>query len=353
MSNPIRTLTRGLTRKGPVYALVQVNARCNLRCRMCRVWTLRGAAEGELPLAKYSEMARVLADCGVAVVTVAGEPLLRPDLEGIVAAFAERGLAVRMQSNGTLLDQERMRALVDAGLGGISVSLHSLDADTMAWLMGQLDALERILDGIDAIEVVTGKDRGFLGILNMVLYRGKLREVPRVLAFAKERGFRLSVIPLHASTVREGEQQFSRAFPKGMGFRPEHGPALREVAARLRSRRRKGFDVLNSSRYLSLMADFVETGGLDWPCLAGTTYCFVDHNGLVAPCHELDAVGSIFEPAVAESLRRGDLGHTSRTARQGCPGCLLPCWTELSLMFTDPGSLLEAMEVNLVGAVKR
>jgi AdoMet-dependent heme synthase len=353
VSNPLGTLRRGITRSGPVYALIQVNARCNLRCRMCRVWTLRGAAEGELPLSRYVEMADVLARCGVAVVTVAGEPLLRPDLEGIVAAFADRGLAVRMQSNGTLLDHARMQALVDAGLSGISVSLHSLDAGTMAWMMGQHDALARILAGIEAIEQVTGSDRRFLGILNMVLYRGNLREVPRLLDFARAHGFRLSVIPLHASTVREGEQQFTRDFPRGMAFRPEDAMTLREVAAQLRRRRRLGFDVLNSTRYLSLMADFVERGSLDWPCLAGTTYCFIDHNGQVAPCHELDPVGSIFEPHVAESLRRGDLGYTSRTARQGCPGCLLPCWTELSLMFSDASALLEAMEVNLVGAVKR
>jgi len=28
---------------------------------------------------------------------------------------------------------------------------------------------------------------------------------------------------------------------------------------------------------------------------------------------------------------------------------LLPCWTELSLMFSDPRAFLEAVEVNLAG----
>lgn len=76
---------------------------------------------------------------------------------------------------------------------------------------------------------------------------------------------------------------------------------------------------------------------------------FVDHAGRVAPCHELEPAGSLLDPRVARGLAEGDLGAQSRGARDACPGCLLPCWSELSLMFASPMAFLQALEVNLGG----
>ena len=102
--------------------------------------------------------------------------------------------------------------------------------------------------------------------------------------------------------------------------------------------------------FLSLIPGYIGGGVPHWPCLAGTLYLFIDHRGLVSPCHELDPAGSIFDARIIRSLRRGDLGFQSEEARRGCSGCLLPCWTELSLTFSHLPSLLEAMEVNLRGS---
>ncbi len=347
MIRQLRALGRGLRRSGPIYAMVQVTARCNLRCRMCQVWQLEHGDATELPAGRYREMARVMARCGLGVVTLAGEPLLRTDLPELVAAFAQRGLAVRVQTNGLALDEALMADLLRAGLSGISISLHSLDSARMEWLARRPGVLEAVQGSIELVARATRGRRGFLRVLNAVLYRENLEELMSLADYAASRGFLLSVIPIHSSPLREEEQQFVDRLPQRMALRTEDERVAQRLADQLVRRRRFQRGLLNSSRYLSLLPQALAGRAPAWPCLAGTLYCFVDHNGLAAPCHELEPVGSIFDRPVYESLRDGDLGGTSVQARAGCPGCLLPCWTELSLMFSDGRAFREAVGVNL------
>ena len=347
MIAPARTLWRGFGRRGPLYALVQVTARCNLCCRMCQVWTLEHQGAEELPAERYPEMARVLAQAGIQVVTVAGEPFLRDDLPDVVGAFHAEGLSVRIQTNGTLVTPKRMQAVVDAGLDGISISLHSLDPARMAWLEGREGVLDEVLAGVEAVRAATRGRRRFLRILNTVLYRDNLGEVPALVTFAGRQGFRLSVFPVHVSALRTEERQFVPHLGEALALGPEDRPRLEAVSAFLLERRRHSRAVLNSSAFLRMLPSYVEGGPWPWPCLAGTLYAFVDHLGRLSACHELPPVGSVFDPEVVRSLVAGDLGGRSRTERAACPGCLLPCWTELSLLFSSPSAFLEGIEANL------
>jgi MoaA/NifB/PqqE/SkfB family radical SAM enzyme len=348
---PLRTLWRGFGRRGPLYALVQVTARCNLRCRMCQVWALEHQGGEELAADRYPEMARVLSRAGFQVVTVAGEPFLRDDLAQVVRAFAAEGLSVRIQTNGTLVTPERIEAVLAAGLDGISISLHSLDPARMGWLAGREGVLDEVLAGVEAVRSATRGRRRFLRILNTVLYRDNLEEVPALVTFAARTAFRLSVIPVHGSTLRTEERQFVPHLGQALALRPEDRPRLEAISAFLLERRRRSRVVLNSSAFLRMLPAYVDGGPFAWPCLAGTLYAFVDHLGRMAACHELPPAGSVFDPEVVRSLVAGDLGGCSRAGRAACPGCLLPCWTELSLLFTRPSAFLEGVEANLPRAL--
>ncbi len=344
-----RGLGRGLLGRGPVYAMVQLTARCNLRCRMCQVWALERNGADEMTTAQLRCVARVLADCGVAVVSLAGEPLLREDLPELVAAFAGHGLSVRLQTNGIGLDATRMEALIDAGLTGASVSLHSLRQDHMAWLTGREDSLARVLEAVEAIGQATRGQRNFLGVVNAVLHPDNLDELPGLQGLAARHGLRLSLIPIHTSPLRGEEPQFAARLPRRLAFRQGDGERVRGALRPLIDRRWRRRTLLNSSRYLALLPGFVDGEAPRWPCRAGSLYAFVDHAGRVAPCHELAPAGSLLDPLVARSLAQGDLCAHSGQDRDRCPGCLLPCWSELSLMFSSPTAFVQALEVNLGG----
>ena len=79
-----------------------------------------------------------------------GEPLLRRDLERLVAMLAGiGGLDLTLTTNASLLPQ-KAQALSDAGLSRVTVSLDSLDDDVFR-AMNDVDfPVERVLEGIEA-----------------------------------------------------------------------------------------------------------------------------------------------------------------------------------------------------------
>jgi len=93
----------------------------------------------------------VFVSAGVQKIRITGgEPLVRRDLERLIARLAKiDGLDLTLTTNGSLLPL-KAQALADAGLRRVTVSLDSLDDATFR-AMNDVDfPVSRVLDGIDA-----------------------------------------------------------------------------------------------------------------------------------------------------------------------------------------------------------
>jgi len=155
---------------------ISVTDRCNLRCRYCMPREVYGPgfafmARAELlSFEEIARLARAFARVGVRKVRLTGgEPLLRRDLEVLVAMLARtEGIdEVAMTTNGVLLAR-RARALARAGLTRVTVSLDALDDALLARIADAPLAARRVLDGIDA-----AIDAGLEPVkVNMVVRRG-------------------------------------------------------------------------------------------------------------------------------------------------------------------------------------
>jgi len=107
-----------------------------------------------LTFEEITRLARLFVDLGVEKVRLTGgEPLLRRDLPGLVAMLAALpGLDdLTLTTNGSLLARHA-RALAEAGLRRISVSLDSLDDEVFARLNDAAFPVSAVLDGIAAAE---------------------------------------------------------------------------------------------------------------------------------------------------------------------------------------------------------
>ncbi len=131
---------------------LSVTDRCNLRCQYCMperdyVWLPR---KDILDFEEVSLLVDVFADLGVDRVRLTGgEPLVRRDLPELVRMIAGKP-AIRdlaMTTNGVLL-AENARALRDAGLSRVTVSLDTLNAERFRALT-RFDDLPRVLKGIE------------------------------------------------------------------------------------------------------------------------------------------------------------------------------------------------------------
>jgi cyclic pyranopterin phosphate synthase len=137
---------------------ISVTDRCNFRCLYCmpkevfgRAYRFMDRAE-LLTFEEIERVSRAFVAQGVHKLRLTGgEPLLRRDLERLIASLASigDGLDVTMTTNGALLAQ-KAQTLADAGLGRVTVSLDSLDDDVFR-AMNDVDfPVERVLAGIDA-----------------------------------------------------------------------------------------------------------------------------------------------------------------------------------------------------------
>jgi len=141
---------------------ISVTDRCNFRCSYCMPKEVFGKDYPYLPhadLLTFEEIARLAGSFvaqGVRKLRLTGgEPLLRRNLEALVAQLAELrtldGTApdLTLTTNGSLLTR-KARALKDAGLNRVTVSLDGLD-DAVFRSMNDVDyPVADVLRGIDA-----------------------------------------------------------------------------------------------------------------------------------------------------------------------------------------------------------
>ena len=132
---------------------ISVTDRCNFACLFCMPekekvrWI---PAADILTFGELERVARLLVSLGITRVRITGgEPLLRPGIEDLVRRLsAIEGLqSIDMTTNGWFLEK-KARSLKEAGLRGVTVSLHSLNRENFARISG-MDALPKVLRGIE------------------------------------------------------------------------------------------------------------------------------------------------------------------------------------------------------------
>ena len=158
---------------------ISVTDRCNFRCTYCMPKEVfdrdyRFLPHGDLlSFEEVTRLARLFVEHGVEKIRLTGgEPLLRKDLERLIAMLARlatrdgRPLDLTLTTNGSILAR-KARTLADAGLGRVTVSLDALDDATFR-AMNDVDfPVASVLDGIAAAAAA-----GLPVKVNMVVKRG-------------------------------------------------------------------------------------------------------------------------------------------------------------------------------------
>ena len=155
---------------------ISVTDRCNFRCPYCMPAEIYGDRYQFLPrddLLTFEEIERlagIMARLGAVKVRVTGgEPLVRSDIEKLVAMLASvDGIEdLTMTTNGYLLPR-KAEGLKEAGLHRLSISLDSLDEEVFKKMNGRGFGVDKVLEGISAAE-----DAGFSPLkINAVVQRG-------------------------------------------------------------------------------------------------------------------------------------------------------------------------------------
>jgi cyclic pyranopterin phosphate synthase len=165
----------------PLHDLrISITDRCNFRCVYCMPKEVFDKDYQYLPhnalltFEEITRVARLFVAHGVEKIRLTGgEPLLRKDLERLVAMLAElrtvqgKPLDLTLTTNGSLLAR-KAQSLKDAGLRRVTVSLDALD-DAVFKRMNDVDFA--VADVLHGIEVAHSVGLGPVKV-NMVVKRG-------------------------------------------------------------------------------------------------------------------------------------------------------------------------------------
>ncbi len=167
----------------PLALLAELTHRCPLRCVYCANPMQLAARDSELDLATWVRVVREAGALGAHQLHLSGgEPLLREDLEPIVAAGRDAGLYTNLITSGWGLDRGRVSTLDEAGLDHVQISIQDTDRDESRRIAGA-----EAYDGKrEAARLV--KEAGLALSLNVVMHRGNLDRIGALIDLAAELG---------------------------------------------------------------------------------------------------------------------------------------------------------------------
>ena len=167
----------------PTTLLAELTYRCPLHCPYCSNPLEMSRAEAELSTDDWKRVFTQARDLGVLQLGLSGgEPLVRKDLEELVAHARQEGLYTTLVTSGLGLTRQRAERLKAAGIDHIQISFQDTD-------QANADRIAGIKLGRQKQEAASlVKELGLAFSVNVVLHRGNLDRLAEIIAFAAEAG---------------------------------------------------------------------------------------------------------------------------------------------------------------------
>jgi len=290
-----RVLDRARLRRAPGrpdQVHLAVTDRCFLPCLHCDIWK---NDTPDLEEAVWADLIdRLAAWCAPAGMNfVGGEPLLRKDLERLMARAVSSGFEVSFNTNGWLVTPKRAQAISDAGVSIAYVSLDGIDAETVDHSRGREGSFDKAMSAIDLFDALPGPRV----VIAAILHAGNAAEMPRLLQFVKDRGLQLVVQPLYQNF---GDNAYDPDWYKTAELWPRTDAALTELDHAidvLVSERLRGGAVCNPVGQIAAFKQHFRSPGVDngHQCRAGHSDLSIDALGNIRMCYFLDPVATVFD----------------------------------------------------------
>jgi pyrroloquinoline quinone biosynthesis protein E len=165
----------------PLALIAEITHRCPLHCAYCSNPLQLAGTDSEL---STEEWRNILQQCGELGMLHAhftgGEPLARADLVELVAEARAAGLYTNLITSGIGLNEQRLQALVDAGLDHIQISFQDSQEESANWIAGAKAHAHKIqLSG--AI-----RKHKLAFTVNLVVHRQNLDHLEEMIAFIEQ-----------------------------------------------------------------------------------------------------------------------------------------------------------------------
>ena len=302
--NLLESAKRLVDRK-PMQCSLYVTDRCNLDCSYC---TEYDNSVPHPPLEDLKMWLRKIRELGtMRIALVGGEPLLHPDIVELVRYCRELGFATSLTTNGFLLTRAKLKALEEAGLQVMQISVDRMTPSPIT-----KKTFKTILPKLDFF-----KDSKISLHITGVICEDTLPESTAVLETGLARGIPTEVRLVHADP---------KSFYRVQRGSPE---ALKNFIEWMIQRKQDGEKIHTNEAILDYQLSLLRGEPTEWTCMAGYKLFFVSAQGKFWECSMVKTEKHIMDIAL------DDLYANYR--KKPCQvGCGVYCAVSTSLLVDQP-----------------
>ncbi len=287
----------------PFDMIWELTRRCNLAC--CHCYNVKDGAEPSLE--EIAGIAERLRRAGTLFVTLTGgEVFSRSDIIAVLRIVGEAGFAIRIVTNGTLIEEEHIACLKNISVQEIGVSLYGVTAavhDRITGVPGSFEATCRTVERL--------KEAGLPVHIQSTVLKENFGEYRQIMRLAERWKVACLIDPIVS--------------PRDDGSRDVLGHRL--DAHQARCVYEDFFD----------QASFPEKSEGRFLCEAGRTMGAITARGDILPCIQLPvAVGNILRQELVDVWRDAPLLRKLRAAGRGDFGACATC-SRFALCHVCPG----------------
>jgi len=279
--------------------------------------------DNELSIDDWKEAFLMLERIGIKTVKLmGGEPTALDNLEELLA-FINRNTKIRyaLLSNSIISD-DRLKSLVDAGLQGYFASVDTIKGDSI-----ESNSTQKAHAGFEVLKKLKMLGVKLLGA-NVVITSKNLYDLPETVSVLSNEGVWVNLCPvIHANSAKEKRDwEYRKIIDANVLFQEADIPALNDTMMKLLQLKHEGLRLAVPDSYLINMSKY----GIDcdWQC-SRFSQLRIDSDGALMLCNDIR--GSVAENYNIKTLT-AEKYHAFiedwRIERNdtNCPGCYWSCF---------------------------
>ncbi|MDP8568644.1 pyrroloquinoline quinone biosynthesis protein PqqE [Methylophilus aquaticus] len=274
-----------ITQKQPLWLLAEVTYRCPLHCAFCYNPTdYDKHTKNELTTEQWINALRDARKMGAIQLGISGgEPLLRDDIEEIVAEAHKLGYYSNLITSGVGLTEKRIQAFKEGGLDHIQLSMHDITEEINNFITNTktFELKKKVAAMI--------KGHGYPMVLNVVIHRYNIGHVDKILEMAEALG---------ADYVELANTQY---YGWSLVNRSQLMPTREQLAEAERMTNAFRERVGNKMKVFFVVPDYFAERPKKCMNGWGEVFMIVTANGDVLPCHSARSLPGLTFPNVREN----------------------------------------------------
>lgn len=256
----------------PLWLLAELTYRCPLQCPYCSNPLDYALHNQELSTQEWFNVFDQARQMGAVQLGFSGgEPLVRQDLEELVAYAHQKGFYTNLITSGMGLNEARIAGLKQAGLQHIQISFQASDPVVNNALAGSKHAFQQKYDMSRLV-----KQYGYPMVLNFVIHRHNIDQIDQIIELCLE---------LEADTVELAICQFyGWAYENRQGLLPTKEQLVR--AERITNEYRQKIQEQNiKCKLIFVVPDYYEERPKACMDGWGKIFLTISPDGTALPCH--------------------------------------------------------------------